>query len=249
MPASQQPSGNGAVYARVAEQLKGDILTARLKPGDRLIESELVSMYGISRGTVREALKLLISEQLVRTVRGRTGGTYVAEVRPNSVSSMLLTTIQALLSNQQVSLSNLVEVRQVIEPFAASLAAARCEPADGARLRSALALPADQDRHSRHWEWHRAVLHLSRNPLLPALAEPVYELLSGRFDRSLPLESHVPRIEKEHEIITSLIENGDSESAESAMRKHLSGVHLIYLDLASESFTGAGGGDSCCPTE
>lgn len=234
---------------KVADQLKGDILAARLKPGDRLIESELVSMYGISRGTLREALKLLISDQLVRTVRGRTGGTFVADVRPNSVSSMLLTTIQALLSNQQVSLSNLVEVRQVIEPFAASLAAARCEPADGDRLRSVLDLPSQQNRHERHWEWHRTVLHLSRNPLLPALAEPVYELLSGRFDRSLPLDAHVPRIEKEHEIITSLIENGDSESAESAMRKHLSGIHLMYLDLASERTTGVGGADFRSPTE
>jgi GntR family transcriptional repressor for pyruvate dehydrogenase complex len=219
----------------LAEILKSEILSGNLKPGDRLLESDLVAQHGAGRGTVREALKLLTSEQLVHTVRGCTGGTYVADIRPASVSSMLLFTIQALLSNHQVSLADLVEVRQIIEPFAASLAAARAEPTATKELRSYLASASDPDRDDKNCRWHRAVLHLSGKPLLPALAEPVYELLSTQFDRQTTRQSHFRRIQKEHEIISSLIETGDSESAESAMRRHLAGVHLTYLDLASHT--------------
>lgn len=230
-----EPAVKRTGYSMLAESLKSEILLGNLIPGDRLLESDLVTRHGVGRGTVREALKLLTSEQLVHTVRGRTGGTYVADVRPASVSSMLLVTIQALLSNNQVSLADLVEVRQIIEPFAASLAAARAEPTGTKELRSSLASASDPDRDEKNWRWHRAVLHLSGNPLLPALAEPVYELLSTQFDRRTTRQSHFRRIQKEHEIISSLIETGDSESAESAMRRHLAGVHLTYLDLASHT--------------
>lgn len=218
-------------YANVAEALRARILRGDLQPGHRLVEADLVAEFGVSRGTVREALRLLASESLVRTVRGRVGGTFVADLEPDSISGYLRTTVGMLLQNEQVALSDLVEVRQLLEPFAAGLAAARHE--GGSLLPKLIVGATAKERDRLNWEWHREVLRSSGNPLLPAIAGPVYDLLITRFDRSRGRRTHWVRIEREHRDITELIEAGDSRGAQEAMRRHLEGVHLTYLDLAS----------------
>lgn len=226
---------NGAApteYQRLADDIHGLIVRGELEPGDRLIEAELAETYAVSRGTVREALRLLASQSLVETVRGRSGGTFVARLAPESLSNLVRTTVDVLLTHDSVVLSDLVEVRQLIEPFAASLAAARHEPGPVAELRRLQAPATSPRRDEMNWEWHRVILRLSGNPLLPALAMPVYDLLNVRFDRSHGRQGHWRTIEREHAEITELIEVGDSRGAEAAMRKHLQAVHLTYLDLA-----------------
>ena len=60
-------------YQRLANDIRAQIITGSLAPGDRLIEADLTETYDVSRGTVREAIRLLASERLVETVRGRSG--------------------------------------------------------------------------------------------------------------------------------------------------------------------------------
>ena len=223
----------GTEYERLAEDVRSAILHGDLAPGDRLVEADLAEKYQVSRGTVREALRLLSSQALVETTRGRTGGSFVARVEPESISEYLRTSVGILLTHEGVDLSDLIEVRQLIEPFAASLAAARHEPGSAAELRDYHVAATSPVRDDLNWEWHRTVLRLSGNPLLPALATPVYELLTSRFDRSHGRRGHWRRIEREHAEITGLIEAGDSKGAETAMREHLQAVHLTYIDLAA----------------
>jgi GntR family transcriptional regulator, transcriptional repressor for pyruvate dehydrogenase complex len=222
-------------YERLSADLRSAIVTGELQPGDRLVEAALAERYRVSRGTVREALRLLASQDLVETTRGRTGGTFVARVRPEAISDYLRTSVGVLLTHEDLALSDLVEVRQVIEPFAAGLAAARHEPGPVAALRDLQASATSTRRDELNWEWHREVLRLSGNPLLPALALPVYELLNTRFDRRTGRRGHWRRIEREHALITELIEAGDARGAEAAMRDHLNAVHLTYLDLATST--------------
>jgi GntR family transcriptional repressor for pyruvate dehydrogenase complex len=223
----------GTEYERLAEDVRSAILHGDLAPGDRLVEADLAEKYQVSRGTVREALRLLSSQALVETTRGRTGGSFVARVEPESISEYLRTSVGILLTHEGVDLSDLIEVRQLIEPCAASLAAARHEPGSAAELRDYHVAATSPVRDDLNWEWHRTVLRLSGNPLLPALATPVYELLTSRFDRSHGRRGHWRRIEREHAEITGLIEAGDSKGAETAMREHLQAVHLTYIDLAA----------------
>lgn len=227
-----EPDSPGTEYQRLADELRAAILAGTLQPGDRLVEGDLAEELNVSRGTVREALRLLASQDLVETVRGRSGGTFVARVAPDKISDYLRTSVGAMLTHERLALSDLVEVRQVIEPYAAGLAAARHEPGPVEELRALNASATSPDRDELNWEWHREVLRLSKNPLLPALAMPVYDLLAARFDRSVGRTSHWRRIEREHGAITTLIEAGDARAAEQAMREHLMGVHLTYLDLA-----------------
>lgn len=220
-------------YQRLADDVRGSILTGKLAPGDRLVEAELAERYQVSRGTVREAFRLLASQHLVETLRGRSGGTFVARIVPERISEYLRTSVGVLLMHDGVDLSDLVEIRQLVEPFAASLAAARHEPGPVEELRALQVGATSPNRDEMNWDWHRAILRISGNPLLPALAMPVYELLSSRFDRTKGRRGHWRRIEREHEEITALIEAGDARGAEAAMKDHLQAVHLTYLDLAA----------------
>lgn len=226
-------AAGGTEYQRLADDVQAAIISGALAPGDRLVEADLAEQYNVSRGTVREAFRLLASQHLVETLRGRSGGTFVARVVPERISEYLLTTMGVLLTHDGIDLSDLVEIRQLIEPFAASLAAARHESGPSLELRHLQTPASSPQRDDMNWAWHRAVLRLSGNPLLPALATPVYEALTTRFDRSKGRRGHFSRIEKEHAEITSLIEAGDARGAESAMRDHLQVVHLTYLDLAA----------------
>ena len=223
----------GTEYQRLADDVRAAILTGALAPGDRLVEADLAEQYDVSRGTVREAFRLLASQHLVETMRGRSGGTYVARVVPERISDYLQTTMGVLLTHAGIDLSDLVQIRQLIEPFAASLAAARHESGPAVELRELQAPASSPERDDMNWAWHRTVLRLSGNPLLPALATPVYEALTTRFDRSNGRRGYFTKIEQEHAEITSLIEAGDAKGAEAAMREHLEVVHLTYLDLAA----------------
>lgn len=230
---AEDSPGVGTEYQRLADDVRASILSGALAPGDRLVEADLAEQYNVSRGTVREAFRLLASQHLVETMRGRSGGTFVARVVPERISDYLRTTMGVLLTHDGINLSDLIQIRQLIEPFAASLAASRHESGPVAALRE-LQVPATSPRRDdMNWEWHRMVLRLSGNPLLPALATPVYEALTTRFDRSKGRRGHFNRIEKEHAEITALIEDGDARGAEAAMREHLQVVHLTYLDLAA----------------
>jgi DNA-binding GntR family transcriptional regulator len=77
-------------YQQVADQLRDRILDGSLTSGDRLpTEIELSEIFGVSRSTIREALRVLASKDLIRTTRGTTGGTFVARVQFDQVSDYL----------------------------------------------------------------------------------------------------------------------------------------------------------------
>src|SRR6478735_5117351 len=79
-------------YQALAADLRDRIVSGEFQPGDRLpIEPDLCVRYGVSRSTVREALRLLASQNLIRTVRGTTGGSFVAHPDPDHISAYLET--------------------------------------------------------------------------------------------------------------------------------------------------------------
>lgn len=96
---------------------------------------------------------MLTSERLVNTVRGRSGGSYVARVVPESLSAYLLDAVEMLPSSQAVRLQDLIEGQPLIEPIAAHQAAARHLPKPLAILRSQVALASDPTRDYSNWKW------------------------------------------------------------------------------------------------
>ena len=126
-------------YEQVADQLRSLIVTGRLPQGGRLPpETQLARELGVSRATVREALRLLAAQGLVRTAKGQTGGSYVTLPTVDHISESLSSNITLLADARDLTLEELIEVRELLEVPAARLAARRRREGDVERLRATI---------------------------------------------------------------------------------------------------------------
>ncbi|MFC6929170.1 FadR/GntR family transcriptional regulator [Actinomadura yumaensis] len=224
MSATRADKGRVTVpaYAELADDLRRRIVLGEYRPGDRLpIESELCAHYGVSRSTLREALRLLASQHLVTTARGVAGGTFVEHPSPDQISDYLQTGLSLLAVDTQVSVDQLLEIRELLEVPAAGLAALRRGEEDLAALRGALFDPAVVDpaeSYEPHRHFHTALLNAAGNPLLGVVTEPVFRVLNERF-----LSEHAPprfwhRVDTDHRKILRYVEAGDDRGARAAAR-------------------------------
>ena len=175
MSVTSQPA-----YEQVAEAIRRQIIGGRLAPGDRLpVEGDLASQHGVSRSTVREALRVLTSQNLVVTTRGVTGGTFVAMPDASLVAENLTTSLDLLTMAEQITVTELLEAREMLEVPAAGLAALRREPDDLAELGASL--PDGPEDLSPTFEssrnFHRLILGASGNRLLQTMTNPVFLVL------------------------------------------------------------------------
>src|SRR5690554_4338818 len=122
------PQGE-ALHTIIVRQIEKSILADELKPGDRLPgENELARAFGVSRTVIREALMILRQAQLITVRHGI--GTFVAEVVPEHASEQIV----LHLRRQTKSIWNVHEVRYVLEPELAALAARRATDEDIQKL-------------------------------------------------------------------------------------------------------------------
>src|SRR5246500_5867527 len=123
------------LYEQIVQQIEESILKGALKPGDQLpAERELAQRFGVSRTAVREAVKTLREKGLVEAYSGR--GTFVT----NGTSQAIRQSLDLMIRiNQQEGSANLAELRLVLEPEIAGLAASRIEEKRPAPIREAAA--------------------------------------------------------------------------------------------------------------
>src|SRR5207302_10359861 len=113
-------------HEQVADQLPDLIVSGELERGERLPnETVLAREFGVSRATVREALRLLTAQSLIRTAKGAGGGTYVTLPTVDHVSQFLNSALNLLTAADHVTLEELLEAREALEVPAARLAARR----------------------------------------------------------------------------------------------------------------------------
>ena len=123
-------------YEQVAERLRELMLAGELAPGARLpTEASLGEMFAVSRATVREALRLLAAQHLIRTAKGARGGSYVTVPTAYDLAESLSSGIVLLAAAEDVTFSQLLEARELIKVPAARLAARRHQTVDMVRLR------------------------------------------------------------------------------------------------------------------
>lgn len=222
-------------YQQVADQLRELILDGSLSPGDRLPpESEIGGNFGVSRSTVREALRVLASQGLVKTSRGTTGGTFVSQIDPDQISDYLQTSIGLMSGSAALPLSAILEARELLEVPATALAARRREQHHLDALRAAM----DREKRSRgrsmkfreHRHFHDVIMQATGNGLLAMMTEPVFQVLRTRFLRPAPADQpgFWTMVDREHEEIVERIAAGDAEGASEAMRSHLTNIRGAY---------------------
>ncbi len=206
-------------------KIKEMIVSGKLRPGDRLPpEKELSEALGLSRNSLREAVRAL---ELIRVLDVRRGdGTYVTSLSP----SLLLDVMSFVVDiHQDASVLEMLEVRRILEPAAAVMAATRATPADIAHLRDLLArvderTPVD-DLVAQDIVFHRSVSALSGNAYLTRLLDTLSSsTLRARIWRGLTEEGAVVRTLTEHHAIVDALEEGDPALVEAQVLNHVSGV-------------------------
>lgn len=219
-------------YQTLADELREQIVSGRLRPGERLpTEPQLCVRSGLSRSTVREALRLLSSQHLIVTTRGVSGGSFVAEPSAAQLGDSLATAMQVLRSGMVVRGEHFLEIRELIEVPGAALAARRRTEED---LRELLGLVVDPEvpevevKLSTYWRFRATLVAAVHNPLFELLAYPLRQMAN---DRELvaagPAELWHQAAEADC-LIADCVQRQDSEGAATATRDHLRYLSEVY---------------------
>jgi GntR family transcriptional repressor for pyruvate dehydrogenase complex len=215
---------------QVATALQHRIQTDGLGPGDFLgREEDLAAEFGVSRPTLREALKLLASGNLIRASKGPGGGIFVAHTADQGVRRSLSDSVDMMLETGAVSLEELLDARTLLEVPLAGLAALQAGEPTLERLRAALeaetAAAGDIDAiHEADTEFHREIAAAAGNRMASALTGWVFEVLQPRLMEELRDAVLPSAVLDQHVALLKAIEKGDRARAERAMREH-----LLYL--------------------
>ncbi|MEV4602096.1 FadR/GntR family transcriptional regulator [Amycolatopsis sp. NPDC049253] len=225
-----------AAYVQIANQLREQIIGGALATGTRLpSEAELCTLFGVSRSTVREALRVLASQQLIDTTRGVAGGSFVAAPDAGTVAENLGGTLGLLVNANNLSVDNLIEARLMIEPPAARLAAERAGETGLASLRRTMEETAQLDPDTGftlHWDFHTTLVSITGNPLLQLMCQPVNAVLRSRLHRERVAPHRWAEIDADHERIYDAVSAGDGETAERLTHEHLTALRPLYERMA-----------------
>lgn len=221
---------------QVAEQLRTMIAEKQYLPGEKLpTESSLASLFGVSRITVREAVRRLDIMGIVEVRQG--AGTFVRRITPNAYIKTLL----PMLSMDNNSLKDIFEIRQVIECKSAELAALHATADDLAQIRKALAkMPAAaRSGKLRHYneldvQFHYAVAKCTHNQILITIQELLSDLVEGSISMGLTPLNALEHSVIFHRKIYEAIQKGDSTSAAGLMNAHIEGG-VNYASSVMES--------------
>ncbi|MGA2989504.1 MAG: FadR/GntR family transcriptional regulator [Candidatus Korobacteraceae bacterium] len=210
MPINYQNINTEGVAKQIATNIRTAIMSGELKVDQRLpTEEELAERFGVSRPTIREALKRLAAQNLIHTRRGPAGGSFVKKPSMEDMRGQLSGMAAVLLTVGEFSLTDVVETRQELERACCHLAATRssADP-DGvqAQLREMeVELQKQRDLKITDAEFcasdvrfHCLIVDLTQNPLLRFLVssvveimQPVLNLVVYRFrERSFIVDRH-----------------------------------------------------------
>jgi GntR family transcriptional regulator, transcriptional repressor for pyruvate dehydrogenase complex len=219
-------------YAQVADQLRELIVRGDLLPGGRLpVESELSALFGVSRSTIREALRTLSSQSLVRTKRGVNGGTFVEAPDAESMGSYLETTLGLLSGADILTVDEMLEARELFEIPATRLAARRRTAEQLEALRSTLAEPQDVERAHNfegNKDFHIMIVRSTGNRLFETMTSPVFSVLRTRFLRDRAPRRFWGSVADDHRQIFEAIEVQDEDAAAAHMQEHLVRLRATY---------------------
>jgi GntR family transcriptional regulator, transcriptional repressor for pyruvate dehydrogenase complex len=216
----------------LAGQLRERILTGELAEGDPLpAERELVRQAQMSRATVREALRILEVQNLVRVKAGRAGGAFVQ--RPTAKT--MANSVSMLIRGRRIKLVDLMETREALEPFCAELAARNRTDEDLAELDRANDAIADPKADLAQFlhanvDWHVGVAVASHNELLTGFMSALSQAIYAGTDNAAFVDVGVRGITaKTHRAITEAIRDCDAGAAGRRMRRHVHGYAAAIL--------------------
>jgi GntR family transcriptional repressor for pyruvate dehydrogenase complex len=210
------------LYEQIVQQVEDSIHKGALKPGDQLPpERELAQQFGVSRTAVREAVKALHEKGLVEAYPGR--GTFITDGTSYSMRQSLDRMVKV---GQAEGSAFLAEVRAILEPEIAALAATRADAEDVSSMREQVAVMdgacKDPDAFiEADLDFHLALAEAAANPIILSLIDSIVGLLREQRMGIFQVEGGPERGQHHHKKILKAIELRDPTGAREAMKAHL----------------------------
>jgi GntR family transcriptional regulator, transcriptional repressor for pyruvate dehydrogenase complex len=213
----------------VADAIRAWMFGRAMAPGERLgREEDLAQRFGVSRPTLREALRLLSSAHLVRATKGPGGGIFVAATPEQGIGRSVTDSVASMLSADSIELEELIETRMLLEIPLAGLAAQRATDADVAALRAVLDEAGDSTQgevfRGLDRRLHGLIAQIAGNRLARAFTDWIGAVLQPPLQVLVEPAVVDAVVVEQHRDIVRAIERGDPTAAERAMREH-----LVYL--------------------
>jgi DNA-binding FadR family transcriptional regulator len=212
---------------QVADKIRRRIEVDGLQPGDRIGTFEQLSTrYGVSRLTLREALRLLGGSHLVRTRQGPGGGVFVAATANEGMGRNVSDAVATMLATDTISLDELLDARVLLEVPLAGLAARNADLETVERLRRAIEdavgkSPASDDFRLADGRFHLALSEAAGNELLRAFTRWILDVLQPSLVDHIGRAVSSADILDQHRAILRAVRRKQPAAAERAMRAHL----------------------------
>ena len=220
-----KPVKKTRIYEDIISRIRGMVDRGDLSAGDRLpSERELSAAFRVSRPSVREALKTLESHGYLEIRQGE--GTFIS----NNPIEHFMEPLAAVILNQKEYQIQILEMRRLIEPQIASLAAERATKDEMSRLEMTLTLQKEKVRLGETGAdldklFHYVIAEAAKNKLLLRIIDTATNLFSENRNRYLQFTERPQRSVRYHKEILSAIAVGDGVRAANAMNIHLDDIH------------------------
>ncbi len=229
--------------SQIADKIKQAILDGALKVDERLpTEEELAQRFAVSRPTIREALKRLAAQHLIRSRRGPTGGTFVNQPTQAETRLMMANATALLVSMGELSLGDIAETRQEIESLCCRLAATRRTDAQLAVMAEEIKRQrdptlSDQDFCASDVRFHCTLIASAHNPALELAAAGVIESLQPAVNLMIFRFRDRAQVANQHDTLYQALVARDAQGAMSALTHYMDVLTTQYQAAQEASET------------
>ena len=205
---------------QIADKLREMIIQEEMKTGMKLpAEAELMARFGVSRSTVREAVKILQTENIVDIRQGQ--GTFLC-----AMPGLKQDPLGLRFADQQELIAHLLEIRLLIEPGVAALAAQRRKEEDLAQMKVLLDRMDNAYLHGEDYtpfdkEFHSIIARATRNGVVERLLPTIHESIQAGYHHTQRVEGRYQRASQCHLDMYRGIMEYDSERARQAAQRHM----------------------------
>jgi DNA-binding FadR family transcriptional regulator len=216
----------------VFTQIKSSILSGKFRSGSKLpSERELTGAFGVSRGVVREALRMLELSGFLKIRQGHGGGAYVTGLTLSRVENSFLD----LFQTNTLSMAEVAQVRLFVEPEVARLAAINFKSSHLKKLEDAVAgeridFKSNHERITRLTDVHKVLAGISGNQFFEAIVRAMLKITA---ETILTVDSHIKALHGpgEHRYLLEAVVAGDGARAAEEMTKHLKDFTTNFVEL------------------
>lgn len=208
---------------QIADSIRSAIVSGKLLVGERLpTENELAEKFGVSRPTVREALKRLAAQNLVHSKRGPSGGSFVTKISQTQARDVLITTATLVVSMGAVKLSEVVEARRIMESACLPFAVERRTKQQIESLRREVECQRRKDLSDEAFcdsdvRFHRTLVDAAGNAMLSFQMAGLIEALQPVLNKIINRVRDRATIVKAHAALGSALERRDLKKAQKAL--------------------------------